>query len=536
MLYKGTHKARLYKGDAKSTELYKGEGKVCGYHTEEKNGAHIIFDDTYNGAFDRLDVFGKSAQKMYNGYNLALIDKTTMHNAYTSDLVSDDGNNNTITLSSNGNSWSGRGFVLPKPLTIGQKVYLKADVETEYAIYPIVTIEGWRNGGIERVTNVERAITSRYQELYIAAPSDGGTVDYYVIRFSTFHSAGSSVKGETITYKNVMLSTRNDVEFEPYVGGVASPNMFYPQAIEGMNLDVNVHGLNLAHDINIVVSQTRFHQLVCFEADLKPNTIYCLSFDSPNDGNQYYTNESLFNQVTMYGNGARQYAIVTTKETISKDNSLQYTNGRGWRILKNLIDEPSRPNLSKFMIVEGSSKNMYEPYREPQTPIPIVANGIKVAQNGNYTDGDGQMWYCDTIDFARGKYIQRIKHVPITLVKTIPYNTVYGYRWSKGNINDAAQVVSETGDMILCDKLIYNLMAGTGLSKEGEHDGIRMSGSFKAIVAEFKDDENNTADIDVAYMINPVEMDIDVAMRTIFPTTVIDGNTDRIEAAVKVAD
>lgn len=37
--------------------------------------------------------------------------------------------------------------------------------------------------------------------------------------------------------------------------------------------------------------------------------------------------------------------------------------------------------------------------------------GIPVANGGNYTDAAGQQWVCDEIDFARGKYVQRIGRI-----------------------------------------------------------------------------------------------------------------------------
>lgn len=37
--------------------------------------------------------------------------------------------------------------------------------------------------------------------------------------------------------------------------------------------------------------------------------------------------------------------------------------------------------------------------------------GIPVASGGNYTDANGQQWICDELDFARGKYVQRILQV-----------------------------------------------------------------------------------------------------------------------------
>ena len=41
--------------------------------------------------------------------------------------------------------------------------------------------------------------------------------------------------------------------------------------------------------------------------------------------------------------------------------------------------------------------------------MPNGLPGIPVSSGGNYTDANGQRWICDEIDFARGKYIKRIK-------------------------------------------------------------------------------------------------------------------------------
>ena len=38
-------------------------------------------------------------------------------------------------------------------------------------------------------------------------------------------------------------------------------------------------------------------------------------------------------------------------------------------------------------------------------------DGVPVASGGNYTDADGQQWFCNEIDFARGVYVQRCKKI-----------------------------------------------------------------------------------------------------------------------------
>lgn len=53
----------------------------------------------------------------------------------------------------------------------------------------------------------------------------------------------------------------------------------------------------------------------------------------------------------------------------------------------------------------------WEQYRPIQTITASTPNGlpgIPVASGGNYTDGNGQQWICDEIDFTRGVYVQRV--------------------------------------------------------------------------------------------------------------------------------
>lgn len=48
------------------------------------------------------------------------------------------------------------------------------------------------------------------------------------------------------------------------------------------------------------------------------------------------------------------------------------------------------------------------------TPTPDGLLGIPVKSGGNYTDSKRQQWACDEIDFARGKWLQRIRKVKLS--------------------------------------------------------------------------------------------------------------------------
>lgn len=70
--------------------------------------------------------------------------------------------------------------------------------------------------------------------------------------------------------------------------------------------------------------------------------------------------------------------------------------------------------FKNVQIEEAKSVTAYEHYRTPQSTAIITPNGlpgIPVPSNTagiTYTDANGQAWIADEIDFARGKYIQRV--------------------------------------------------------------------------------------------------------------------------------
>ena len=74
--------------------------------------------------------------------------------------------------------------------------------------------------------------------------------------------------------------------------------------------------------------------------------------------------------------------------------------------------------IIKPMLVYGDDMpDEFVPGIDPQTltyPTPNGLPGIPVESGGNYTDAEGQQWICDEVDFARGKYVQRINHITLT--------------------------------------------------------------------------------------------------------------------------
>ena len=108
---------------------------------------------------------------------------------------------------------------------------------------------------------------------------------------------------------------------------------------------------------------------------------------------------------------------------ISMDNSA-YAPLKSLRVfgktIQNGTPTPENP-VELISAGDGGSVTVYigasESDTNPQALLISTPNGllgIPVSSDGNYTDENGQQWICDEVDFARGKYVQRIKTLTLT--------------------------------------------------------------------------------------------------------------------------
>lgn len=128
--------------------------------------------------------------------------------------------------------------------------------------------------------------------------------------------------------------------------------------------------------------------------EVVPNTRYTVSGTS-----------SLF-RVEFDEEGKRSRDDAQSKATFRTGAKTKYVR------FNSKIDGYSTPQLEI-----GSTATAYEPYKETQSATFSTPNGlpgIPVSSGGNYIDESGQMWVCDEIDFARGKYVQRLAKVDLS--------------------------------------------------------------------------------------------------------------------------
>ena len=109
---------------------------------------------------------------------------------------------------------------------------------------------------------------------------------------------------------------------------------------------------------------------------------------------------------------------------------------RGLRIYgKSVQDGTPTPEAPVEIESAGDSGNitvtLSDGAEQSQTltyPTPNGLLGIPVESGGNYTDADGQQWYCDIVDFAAGTYTKNVDYVDLK-----NYGFILNATWTNKN-------------------------------------------------------------------------------------------------------
>ena len=238
-------------------------------------------------------------------------------------------------------------------------------------------------------------------------------------------------------------------DYEPYTGGKPSPSPEYPQEIVSVggngSIEVNVRGKNLAdiygysangmdnpeekrvlnNEYGTTLNTTEKTDKLIVNQEILDGAIadnytsgyFCIGINRKFEVNKYYIitfrinvirNPLSMSEVLVSFNGitfSRAKVIgdkVTVKAEYKELGKRQYVEVR---------NNGMSVELSDFMITEVGETDDYVPYTEQTVQLHHILNAIPVASGTSgitYTDADGQAWIADEIDFARGKYIQRV--------------------------------------------------------------------------------------------------------------------------------
>ena len=370
----------------------------------------------------------------------------------------------------------------------------------------------------------------------VYAGTDGSNIDLTTIEYI---SAQLGLYSDSVTpsfIDNIMVSDDEKVEFEPYTGGKPSPSPEYPQEIvsagENGSIVIEITGKNLlnedkyysaykqtdgiykvdnvkANDIIIIFDSSMVGKTYTASCNLNcPNTVSGVLLEANIDnekerGNIIFTNKSGISKITF------------TPKTVRDNIKITYGTGKGDII------------FSDFQIEAGSFVTSYESYKTPSTatiPLQNGLPGIPVTTGGNYTDENGQQYICDEIDFARGKYVQRV--------------------WKGVFDGSSDEEWSVNTNYFFCKKLPSNMSSREGFSNQYAGGKIRIGNRNEAIIIFDADYfENNLSNWKVhlasnplavmTYLDTPIETDLTEAqiqayksLTTFKPTSIISNDAN----------
>lgn len=225
-------------------------------------------------------------------------------------------------------------------------------------------------------------------------------------------------KTYNITDAKIQLELGSEAtSYEPYTGGIPSPNPDYPQEIKSVvNPTIKVVGKNL---LNATLQTTTHNGVTCAN---NGDGTYTLNGTSTADVDFYIygawstvNNIHLDSQKTYIvkksGNKNIQFyaGMPDTYTTVAslEDEQIKNQVGISFFICRIL----SGVTLNNFTIYpqieEGSVSTDFQPYHEQTVTLPYTLNAIPVSSGGNVAI-DGQQYVADYVDVERGKIVRRV--------------------------------------------------------------------------------------------------------------------------------
>lgn len=211
-------------------------------------------------------------------------------------------------------------------------------------------------------------------------------------------------------------------DYEPYTGGIPSPNPDYPQVLESAGKDGSITVKAMGKNILDVSADNDIHHptytnytiedghivvngktLFMFKVPVTYGTQYAVSVETKSyaDTNMFRLYE-YSDEPTVYAEYDANYIGAPIDEVIKDPKRYVYSYTPTAKNVKwvGVSVYTMTPNEIYIQLEIGTTATAYEPYKEPQTLTVPTPNGLP---------GIGE--YRDEIDFERGVYVQRIKEL-----------------------------------------------------------------------------------------------------------------------------
>lgn len=317
-----------------------------------------------------------------------------------------------------------------------------------------------------------------------------------------------SVNVDTIdvtVYPMICLNTEDNT-YEPYTGGIPSPNPDYPQEIEvagaSGSVEVKSVGKNL---IPYPYYQTTLEKNGITYTDNGDGTV--IANGTATADSKFYivwrTQNLIIDTETEYilsnignmpngvillldahkNNGSTWVkSVVIANDEKEKQFSLSSEiDGFHLNISINKGITVNNITFKPMIRLATDTDNTWEPYKETLSTIPTPNGlaGIKVDSGGNYTDSNGQQWICDeVVKYAdgSGEYIERIKHYSLAVADM---NNIEDYPgWKSPYTGDLIEVIGSGVNRVYKYGIMLNIGTSVNFNTQGTNRTIFLSNMF----------------------------------------------------------
>lgn len=345
-------KAESISTEAKMAIEELADKKITKFYASNLGENHL--EDSDNGKIQDMFIYGRSEQKQYKGYNL-LKDENV--------IVFNDGN-----------------YICSNQKYLNEGTIEIVTGETYTFSLGVVSTDGQIKLFDDSNNLIKSIYISNKRIFTFIVPENVVSMSYYAK--ITTDSTASLEKA-----KAMLIVGSEELAYEPYVGGIPSPNPDYPQEIMNVkNPVIKITGKNLFksetrtgwyHTTNVYVKKGKTYYVYFKRTGLGENNW----FDVAYVGDE--TKSSSMRKVTNNSFVANWDGILILRD--------DYNDGNGCEISDVYISD--RPMTE------------YEQYKEQEASFPYTLNAIPVSSDGNITIY-GQQYISDYIDVESKKLIK----------------------------------------------------------------------------------------------------------------------------------
>ncbi len=235
--------------------------------------------------------------------------------------------------------------------------------------------------------------------------------------------------------------------FEPYVGGIPSPNHDYPQEIKSVVKPVvKVMGKNLLKTINwetqtvsgVTIEKTSDTVFKISGTATDDEVVFNSSWNQGiNVPAQSYLLCKILHGSCPAGSGvifftANYNSITSEIGGLSRMQGSPITCG----LVRFYIKKGSNINCTVGLSIQMDTSTDYQPYTEQTATLPYTLNAIPVTSGGNVTI-DGQQYIADYVDVEKGKLVRMVHEVSITDALTFAFEKKTSSGYYRYNISDS---------------------------------------------------------------------------------------------------